>query len=155
MDEAKNKGGNESSPEQLKSYIKVANAGIWIVIAAIIALLVGVCVWGVFGRLETTVDAVAVCEEGKITAYIKQEDYSSVEEGMALKIDGEEYEVAYVSTEWITVSADNLSEYAAYLGGFSSGDIIYSLQAYGSVSSGIYAAQIVVESISPISFLFS
>ncbi len=33
-----------SSPEQLNDYIKVSNPGVWMILAAIIALLIGVCV---------------------------------------------------------------------------------------------------------------
>ena len=35
-----------SSPEQLNDYIRVANPGIWMILAAVIILLAGVCVWG-------------------------------------------------------------------------------------------------------------
>ena len=42
-----------SSPEQLNDYIKVTNPGVWMALAAIVILLIGVCVWGVFGTLET------------------------------------------------------------------------------------------------------
>ena len=37
-----------SSPEQLNDYIRVANPGIWMILAAVIILLAGVCVWGIF-----------------------------------------------------------------------------------------------------------
>ena len=42
-----------SSPEQLNDYIKVTNPGVWMALAAIVILLIGVCVWGVFGKLVT------------------------------------------------------------------------------------------------------
>ena len=42
-----------SSPEQLNDYIRVANPGIWMILAAVIILLAGVCVWGIFGHLDT------------------------------------------------------------------------------------------------------
>ena len=35
-----------SSPEQLNEYIRVANPGVWMVLAAIVILLAGVVVWG-------------------------------------------------------------------------------------------------------------
>ncbi len=41
-----------TSPEQMGDYIRVSNPSVWMILAAIIALLVGVCVWGIFGRLE-------------------------------------------------------------------------------------------------------
>ena len=45
-----------SSPEQLNDYIRVANPGIWMILAAVIILLAGVCVWGIFGHLDTNRD---------------------------------------------------------------------------------------------------
>lgn len=44
-----------SSPEQLNEYIRVTNPGIWVTLVAIIILLIGVCVWGALGKIETTV----------------------------------------------------------------------------------------------------
>ena len=42
-----------SSPEQLNEYIRVANPGVWMVLAAIVILLAGVVVWGCIGHLDT------------------------------------------------------------------------------------------------------
>lgn len=40
-----------SSPEKLDDYIRVTTPSVWITLAAIVVLLVGVIVWGVFGEL--------------------------------------------------------------------------------------------------------
>ena len=40
-----------SSPEKLDDYIRVTTPGVWITLAAIVVLLVGVIIWGVFGEL--------------------------------------------------------------------------------------------------------
>ncbi len=42
------------SPEELNSYIRVSSPVVWVVLAVVIALLLGALVWAVFG----TVDAV-------------------------------------------------------------------------------------------------
>ena len=44
-----------SSPEQLNDYIRVSNPGVWIALSAVIVLLFGVCIWGIFGRLENEI----------------------------------------------------------------------------------------------------
>lgn len=48
-----------SSPEQLNDYVKVTNPGVWMALAAIAVLLIGICVWGVFGKLETKLTVAA------------------------------------------------------------------------------------------------
>ena len=45
-----------SSPEQLHDYIKVSSPSSWVVLIAIIVLLVGVMVWGVFGTITINRD---------------------------------------------------------------------------------------------------
>ena len=41
-----------SSPEQLNDYIRVTSPRIWLVIAAVLFLLAGMILWGVFGSVE-------------------------------------------------------------------------------------------------------
>ena len=41
-----------SSPEQLNDYIRVTTPSVWLVLAAIILLLVGMLAWSVFGTVE-------------------------------------------------------------------------------------------------------
>ena len=39
------------SPEKLNDYLRVTSPGVWLVMATIIVLLTGVCIWGVLGRI--------------------------------------------------------------------------------------------------------
>ena len=41
-----------SSPEKLDDYIKVTTPSVWIILAATVALLAGMIIWGVFGKIE-------------------------------------------------------------------------------------------------------
>lgn len=43
-----------SSPEKLDDYIKVVSPGIWILLAAIIVLLLGILVWANVGTIPMT-----------------------------------------------------------------------------------------------------
>ena len=63
-----------SSPEQLNDYVKVTSPSVWLVLGAVIILLCGVCVWGIFGRLDCTSRTAALCENGKLTCYVREED---------------------------------------------------------------------------------
>lgn len=41
-----------SSPEQLNDYIHVARPSVWIVLGAVVALLAGILIWGIFGEID-------------------------------------------------------------------------------------------------------
>lgn len=43
-----------SSPEQLNDYIRVTTPSVWLVMAALVVLLVGMLAWSVFGKVEAT-----------------------------------------------------------------------------------------------------
>lgn len=141
-----------SSPEQLDAYIRVANPGIWMVLAAIVVLLVGVCVWGVLGQLDTTVPAVAVCEEGTVVLYVAEEAHSSVQTDMEVQIGEELCFVTEVSA--VPVAAgETLSDYALHVGGFTADEWICLIRTDAQVPDGIYAAEIVSERVTPMSFV--
>ena len=63
-----------TSPEQMGDYIRVSNPSVWMILVAIIVLLIGVCVWGVFGRLDTTLPTGGVCKDGQLTLYISEKE---------------------------------------------------------------------------------
>ena len=143
-----------SSPEQLDAYIRVPNPSIWMVLIAIIVLLVGACIWGVLGRLDTTIAAVAVCEEGTVSLYVKEGDQTAVQTDMEVRIGQQRSVVTEVST--LPVNAgEKLSEYAVHVGGFADDDWIYAVGTDLQLSDGIYTAEIVVESIAPMSFVMN
>lgn len=41
-----------SSPEQMNDYIKVTTPSVWLILLATLIIIVGVLIWGVFGRIE-------------------------------------------------------------------------------------------------------
>lgn len=141
-----------SSPEQLDAYIRVANPGVWMVLAAIVVLLVGVCVWGILGHLDTTVNAVAVCENGAVTLYVKDEDASSVLAGMEVRIGEDTAAVTDISPTPIKAETE-LSEYACHVGNFGAEDWVHAVRTDALLPDGVHSAKIIVESVSPMSFV--
>ena len=143
-----------SSPEQLNDYIKVTNPGVWMVLAAIVILLVGVCVWGVFGKLETKLPVAAVSQYGETVLYVKEDNVASVKENMRVYIGDETYKVVSVSVQPVTVT-EEISEYARHTGELSIGEWVYVVQIDGNMPDGVYRAQIVTDSVSPLYFVFN
>lgn len=143
-----------SSPEQLNDYVKVTNPGVWMALAAIVILLVGVCVWGVFGILETKLSVAAVSRDGQTILYVKEDNVASVQENMSVYIGDETYKVTSISAQAVTVT-EEISEYARHTGELSIGEWVYVVQIDGSMPDGVYKAQIVTDSVSPLYFVFN
>ncbi len=139
-----------SSPEQLNDYIRVSNPGVWMILAAVIILLIGVCVWGIFGQLDTTVQTAAVCENGTLTIYINEADIALVKADMDVNVNGMSCRLSEMSAA--PVPADGLDEYVIHKGGFQTGEWVYTATAEADIPDGVYSADIVVESVSPMSF---
>ncbi len=121
-----------SSPDQLQDYMRVTNPGVWMVLAAVIVLLAGIFVVTVFGRLESTYTARAKIQDGKAVLLIEGEAADEVDEGMTLRIKNEQAKIEDVY--WVTQDA-------------------VEAVARIDLPDGNYDAEVVMEVISPISFL--
>ncbi len=121
-----------SSPDQLQDYMRVTNPGVWMVLAAVIVLLAGIFVATVFGRLESTYTARAKIQDGKAVLLIEGEAADEVDEGMTLRIKNEQAKIEDVY--WVTQDA-------------------VEAVARIDLPDGNYDAEVVMEVISPISFL--
>ena len=144
-----------SSPEQMNDYIRVTGPGVWLVLAAVIALLAGLILWAAMGRLETTVAAAAVAgPDGAVVCYIGEEDRSAVRPGQTVRVDGQEHAITEVADRPVAVD-ESFDAYALHLGGLEAGQWVYQAAVDGSLDEGVYEARIVVDSVSPISFLLN
>ena len=142
-----------NSPEQLNEYIRVANPGVWLVLAAAVSLLVGVVIWGIFGTIETTIETGVVVEGGIATCYVSAEDASRLAEGMAVSVENYNGSVKSVAAAPVQID-ENFSDYVLYLTGFARGDFCYAVDVeLPDMAEGVYDAAITVDSTHPISFV--
>ena len=121
-----------SSPEDLTGYLRVTSPGMWIILAAVIALLVGVFAWSAVGTLETTVDATAIVKDHTAQIAASGQGADELEAGMPLRISSQEFVIA-------SVDYDEYGRATAH--------------AEVSLPDGTYDATIVVEQTRPIEFL--
>lgn len=117
-----------SSPEQLNDYIKVTNPGVWLVLAAVIVLLAGACVWGVFGHLDTTISVPVEVRGGE--ARLLLEESQQIDLDAPVVIGGREFSL-----------------------GPAVGGGTYSVSV--DLPDGDYQATVVTERIAPMSFVFN
>ena len=77
-----------------------------------------------------------------------------IKPGMTINVDGNALSVSEISAKPISVGAD-VDGYLLYLGGFSEGEWLYEVTANTALSDGTYKAEIVTESVSPMSFILN
>ena len=143
-----------SSPEQLHDYVKVANPGLWMVISAIVILLVGVVVWGFIGKIDTTMSTAIVTDCGNAVIYVGESEVEKLEIGMTVRSEDKEYQITDIAKDPIKVDG-SLSDYAIHASGLTVGEWVYAVSMDGEHSDGVQKADIVIESISPISFILN
>lgn len=124
------------SPESLEDYIHVSNPGVWLVLVSIIVLLLGACVWGIFGHIDSTVPSTVCVENGEAVCYVAESDIASVRTGLTVK---------YADCEAVI---DKIGE---------KDDRGYAcvLTAEPSAADGFYEGKVVLKSYKPLSFILN
>ena len=143
-----------SSPEQLNAYIRVSTPSVWLLLSAIVLLLAGVCVWSIFGHLDTTLPVVAVAEQGAVTAYVRQSDADKVAVGMAVDVNGVQGTVAAIRHEPLCVN-DAFTDYMRHLGALQTGEWVLPVTLDIALPDGVHAASIIIDTVSPMSFVLN
>lgn len=143
-----------SSPEQLNDYIRLSKPSVWLVLIATIVILIGVVVWSIFGTLTTTQATVAVSNEGSVVCLVTVENAAKIAVGMEVRIGDNVGDILAISGSPILVS-ENFDSYVTHLGGFQVGQWVYQVQVQLTVADGVYPAQIVIEKLSPMSFVLN
>lgn len=142
------------SPDELDKYVHVTNPGIWILLAALVVILIGGCVWGFFGRLNTIVKGACVSEQGVQHCIVTESDGERIKEGMQVKVAdsfGTVTEVEIFPVLYGEVAAHyhypiDKSEYNLKVLEFTSKT---------NIPDGMYYMEVIIESKSPLSFVFN
>lgn len=157
-----NKSNRVSSPEELDAYIRIARPGVWIGLAAIVALLVGLFVWSFVGRIETQINGVSyVAHESTntLTTYINSKNFVGVEEGknQIIRLDNGK-EIALKTIEKTPVEIEKTPVEVRAKGKWNTGDIVYVVTSDNStlrIESGCYSSVVVTGSVTPMHYIFN
>jgi hypothetical protein len=143
-----------SSPEQLNDFIKVSKPSVWMILAAIIFIIVGVGVWSVSGKLETRESAIISVKNGEGHIYLTYDQVDKVSRGMIVRVDDCEGTVVDVDYSPIKVN-DEFDIYTKQLGKMTDDEWYYDASVDIDLEDGVYSSEIVIDSVSPIYFLFN
>lgn len=128
------------SPENLDNYIRVSNPGVWLLLISIVVLLVGACVWGIFGQIDSTIPTTVRIENGSTVCYIDEEEISAVQIGMTVKFADSKAKISQLGEK-------DESGFVCIL--------TLDSDSSGELSDGLYDGEIVVQSYNPLSFILN
>lgn len=143
-----------SSPEQLNDYIRVTNPGVWMIMCAVVLLLFGIIFWSIFGQLDTYLPVGVVTQMDQSVCYVKDADAQALKNGMLVWIGDDKYYITEIQKQPIQVN-DSFAEYLLHVGNLQEGEWVYVAtldHPYGE-DGMITQAEIVIESIAPMSFV--
>ena len=124
------------SPENLDDYIRVSNPGVWLLLISVIVLLIGACIWGAFGHVDSTVSSGVSIENGVAVCYIADKDISSVQSGMTVEFSDYKAEIVRIGEK-------------------SEIGYICELSADSPLPDGFYEGKVITESFKPLSFILN
>ena len=143
-----------SSPEQLNDRLRVANPGVWLLLTGIFLVLAGICVWGIFGRLNTVLSGGAMTDQGKTVCYVKEESRNRISLDMEVTSEDGTTFVADISLKPVQIDSE-FPEYLCHVGNLSRGEWVYAVTLKEPIGEdgSIFSADIVIESIAPAKFV--
>lgn len=139
-----------NSPESLNDYVRVSNPGVWLLLAAVIALLAGAFVWGYFGRMESTVKAAVIVTDEKTMCFVRRDDIQILRAGMTVRVKTADGTVEGTISE--LAGTDHLYAESDIM---ELSNMVYAALLDLKLPAGNYEATVVTESVSPLSFLFN
>ena len=142
-----------SSPEELHDYMRVTSPRLWMLLGAVVALLAGFIVYASTARMENTVtirvqisqyeyaanDAGEIGYITAVQAYLPRSMKDQVDSGMTVRIGREETKIGYIGVGEADTLFLNIEPNRDYL----------------PLPEGEYDAELVLESTTPISFLWN
>ena len=138
------------SPESLNDYIRVSNPGVWLLLVAIILILVGYIIWGVFGKLENTIDSNLIVSNKTYICYVYKDYEEKINEALNESSDGLKVKINDNVVGTIIKEIDN-----PYTNGTYSNYVAYSIKLDTKLNDGDYNSSIVVTEIKPLSFVIN
>lgn len=143
-----------SQNKQFNNYIKVASPSVWVIVIASLSLIVGLVIWSFFAVLETKVKVVVVSKDDNVSFFIKEEYMPQLSNKSIIKIKHDDY--SFLKPNSLPMMIDEeFDPYTLHLGNLKYGDWVYPVKIASSLPQGIYEAEIIIETSSPIMFIFN
>jgi hypothetical protein len=153
-----------SSPEKLNDFIKVANPAGWMVLAASLSVVLGLLIWGIFGRLNETVQFNGCLKDGQLICYTEGSLAGKLEQGMKATIfpqgSGETFDGCILTVAEHPLSFDEASrfitsDYMLASLGITGWNIPVAVETDAPLYEGVvYTVTVVTDTYRPIEMVF-
>ncbi len=147
------------SPESLNDYLRVTSPKVWLVLAAVAALLVGMILWGIFGRIHSTAKVAVEIGETKV-CYVPVDQADKVLGRGTVEVQGREYPLQVTEDYDFMKMLDDMVQLGAdtgdqllLSGGLHIGDWVLKVPVTIDLPQGVYTGEVVTEDLQPISLL--
>ena len=122
-----------TSPEKLDVYLQVTKPSMWIVIGAVFAIVIAFIVWGSITTVDAEVNGYGSVTDGTVFCVVDETTARVVEEGQTLWVGKYKTQVTSVTEE----GSDS------------------HIEAKLDIADGIYPTRLIIDNISPISYLIN
>lgn len=141
------------SPEALNDYLRVTSPGVWLVLAAVIALLIGALLWGIFGRIHSESAAAVVVEEAGSWCYIPSDSLQGALAHGSVAVDGVNYPLDPDAGLSMLLIPEDAPARLLKAGGLNVGDLTARVPVITDLPRGTYGGTVVTEDLRPLSLL--
>ena len=141
------------SPESLNDYLRVTSPGVWLVLGAVIALLAGMILWGIFGRIDTRVNLAVSSAEGRAVCYVPYESLDSVLASGSITVEGKEYTFTPGKDAEVVTVSETTNPFLRMAGSLEVGATMVTVPLSSAPADGIYTGSVITESLQPIALL--
>ncbi|MCR4621565.1 MAG: hypothetical protein K5663_05725 [Clostridiales bacterium] len=141
------------SPESLNDYLRVTSPGVWIIMASVITLLVGLILWSIFGHIRSTAQVVVQISPEKSICYVSLDIADKVASRGVVNVEGEDFPIMGEEFSYSFIS-DETPARVLLLGKLSKGDLVAEIPVMTDLPDGFYSGEVITEDLQPISLLF-
>ena len=141
------------SPESLNDYLRVTSPGVWLVMAAVIALLVGAILWGVFGSIHSEIQAAVVVDEDGCWCYLPSAAVEGALRHGSVAVGGVSYDLDPEAGLSKMLLTEDASSRFLKAGNLKAGDLVVRVAVDADLSRGVYTGTVVTEDLRPMSLL--
>ena len=146
-----------SSPEQLNDYMRVSNPRIWTVLTAAAILLISFIIWGVFGKLPTTVTLKGIVNNGVAVCYVPKDRTEDILVGDLAMVNKTAYKVSDIDSIPLSkaeINDEHESDYIRSMLMLDEWNVKITIEA-ADIADGIVDITITTDYTNPMNFLIN